>query len=386
MEIYKGIGTNHCDHEDLIDFLNYVFGMNGHDTGFYRLLPKLYRPHYRPEDYNFIVTEDGKLRGAVGAYPICMNVMGEELSAIGIGNVAVHPFHRGKGYMKDCMKLAIEDAVEKGIDFAVLGGRRQRYSYFGFELAGVSRKYWLDKTNLRHCFGSEENTSGYTARQITAQDTELLEAIDALVTGRLSHPVRDKDRMYDVLNNWESRVCVVTAPDGAFAGYFLANNGEDIREIDCCEGHGVGVLRAAHAFMGVDGLNIKTPEHAAEMCSLLSATAESCSLVHTENYSVFHYEKVVRACMNLRCAISPVCDGEITLLIHGFAGDEKLRIAVREGKASVEAYDGDCAVEYTHKQAMNALFGIAATERLALPAAVNTWLPLPLFVPEVDND
>ena len=48
MEIYKGIGTNHCDHEDLIDFLNYVFGMNGHDTGFYRLLPKLYRPHYRP--------------------------------------------------------------------------------------------------------------------------------------------------------------------------------------------------------------------------------------------------------------------------------------------------------------------------------------------------
>ena len=54
---------------------------------------------------------------------------------------------------------------EKGIDFAVLGGRRQRYSYFGFELAGVSRKYWLDKTNLRHCFGSEENTSECEKRE-----------------------------------------------------------------------------------------------------------------------------------------------------------------------------------------------------------------------------
>ena len=57
MQIYKGIGTDHCDHEDLIDFLNYVFGMNGFDSGFYRLLPKLYRPAFRPEDHNFIVTE-----------------------------------------------------------------------------------------------------------------------------------------------------------------------------------------------------------------------------------------------------------------------------------------------------------------------------------------
>ena len=31
--------------------------MNGFDSGFYRLLPKLYRPAFRPEDHNFIVTE-----------------------------------------------------------------------------------------------------------------------------------------------------------------------------------------------------------------------------------------------------------------------------------------------------------------------------------------
>ena len=61
-------------------------------------------------------------------------------------------------------------------------------------------------------------------------------------------------------------------------------------------------------------------------------------------------------------------------------------IRAGDSASTVGAFDGDCAVEYTHKQAMNALFGIAATERLALPAAVNTWLPLPLFVPEVDND
>ena len=110
MQIYKGIGTDHCDHEDLIDFLNYVFGMNGFDSGFYRLLPKLYRPAFRPEDHNFIVTEDGKLRAAVGSYPIALSVAGHELSAAGIGNVAAHPFHRGKGYMKEgCVEKCFRD-------------------------------------------------------------------------------------------------------------------------------------------------------------------------------------------------------------------------------------------------------------------------------------
>ena len=385
MEIYKGIGTNHCAHEDLIDFLNYVFGMNGHDRGFYRLLPKLYRPQFRPEDYNFIVTEDGKLRGAVGAYPIKMSVMGQELSAVGIGNVAVHPFHRGKGYMKDCMKMAMEDAVNKGIDFAVLGGRRQRYSYFGFELAGICRKYELDSTNLRHCFGSAENTTGYTALQLCAADEKAVADIDALVCSRLSHPVREKDRLFDVLNNWESRVIAVYAPDGAFAGYFLAND-DTISEIDCVDGHAQGVVRTAHAFMGGEGVGIKAPEYAQEINALLTACAESVTLIHTENYSVFNYEKVVRACLKLRCAVSPVCDGEITVKINGFAGEEKLRIAVVNGEACVERFDGACALELTHKQAMNALFALVSEERKTLPAAVQTWLPLPLFVPEVDND
>ena len=79
MEIYRGLAAGHCGHEELIDFLNYVFGMNGADSGFYRLLPKLYKPENRPEDYNYVVLEGGKLRAAVGAYPIELEVAGHVL-------------------------------------------------------------------------------------------------------------------------------------------------------------------------------------------------------------------------------------------------------------------------------------------------------------------
>ena len=386
MALYKGIAANHCAHEDLIDFLNYVFGMNGHDSGFYRLLPKLYRPQFRPEDYNFAVIEDGKLRASVGAYPISLSVSGQPLSAIGIGNVAVHPFHRGKGYMKDCMRLALEDAVRSGADFAVLGGRRQRYSYFGFEPAGVCGRFTLNRDNLRHCFGSADNTSGYTVRTLTAQDADALAAIDALTRSRASHPVRPADRLYDTLNTWESTVCAVYAPDGAFAGYFLYG-GDDIRELDAAgAAHFEGVVRACHAHLGKDELRISVPTHNAALFDFLSDICEGCSLVHTECYNVLNYAKVVRACLTLRAQTETLCDGSVTLEIEGFAGVEKLRLAVEHGVPSVTAFEGECDFRLTHRQAMSALFGIMPATRRALPAPVRSWLPLPLFVPEVDND
>ena len=175
MEIYRGLAAGHCGHEELIDFLNYVFGMNGADSGFYRLLPKLYKPENRPEDYNYVVLEDGKLRAAVGAYPIELEVAGHVLRGAGIGNVAVHPFHRRKGYMKDAMGQAMEAILQSGADFAALGGQRQRYSYFGFEPAGLCGTFGLNSANLRHALpGAGE---GYAARKIGPEDAAALAAV-----------------------------------------------------------------------------------------------------------------------------------------------------------------------------------------------------------------
>lgn len=383
MEIYKGIATGHCQHEDLIDFLNYVFGMNGMDQGFYRLLPKLYRPQYSPEDYNFVVTEDGKLRAAVGAYSIEMQVMGHALSAMGVGNVAVHPFHRGKGYMKDGMRMALDDMLEKGVDFAVLGGRRQRYSYFGFEPAGLCGKFEVNRDNLRHALSGVGD--GYRARIIDPEDVQALDAIAQMTARQPSFAVRPREKLYDVLNNWESKVCIVEGPDGSIAGYFLATDA--VSEIDCAvPEHAVGVLKACHALMGQDNLTLRVPVYARAMFELLTDVAERCELVPTENYNVFHYEKVVRACLELKAAQGPLPDGAVELDIDGFAGREVLRIEVRGGVPSVQPGAGTDALRLTHRQAMNLLFGLFAPQRCSLPACAAAWFPLPLFVPEVDND
>ena len=92
--------------EELLEMLNLTFDFstnNEDDTNFLNLLPKLYKKQYKPAENNIILDVDGDMRAAVGLYYNTLTVGDEKLKVGGIGNVAVHPAHRGKGYMQFCM-------------------------------------------------------------------------------------------------------------------------------------------------------------------------------------------------------------------------------------------------------------------------------------------
>ena len=105
-EIYCGRG-NHIPYAEYMALINLSFGFNTPETEFLGLLPKLYREEYRPQDQNYVVVEDGVLTTAVGAYDHELMVCGHRLPCRGVGNVAVHPDHRSKGYMRDAMNAAL---------------------------------------------------------------------------------------------------------------------------------------------------------------------------------------------------------------------------------------------------------------------------------------
>lgn len=388
MEIYKGIGTGKSDNESLVDFLNYVFGMNGDKTSFYKLLPKLYKPEYRPEDYNYIATEDGRLRAAVGAYPFTLNIAGESLKGIGIGNVAVHPMHRGKGYMVDCMKLALDAVVKGGADFAALGGRRQRYSYFGFEPAGVCGAFNLNKHNLRHVYGSVNDT-GFTAQELSADDISGLEKIKALSGSRLYSPARDNASYFDILSSWCAKVYSVSDANGSFAGYFIYGGDEgefNVMEIDSVKPEDApAVLRSCFEVIGEDEINLDVPEFNTAFFDLLSDIAEGVTLSNSEHFCVYNYGKVLRATLALKASYRSLCDGSLSVDIDGIAGREKLLITVKDGQPSVSPYEGACDLTFNHRQAMGAFFGLSVPEKRLIPGFAAGWFPLPLNTFGVDN-
>ncbi len=175
------------------------------------------------------------------------------------------------------------------------------------------------------------------------------------------------------------------SPDGAFAGYFLATG--SVSEIDCVSpDHAGGVIAACFAFMGKPALDFFIPPYSRTMLDALSDLSEGMVLTVTENYCVLNYERVARACLELKSQLVPLCDGELFLGIDGFAGKESLRVSVSGGKPSVEKAEPGKGISLSHRKAMELLFGPFSQERYALPAFAQNWFPLPLFVPEVDND
>ena len=104
--VFCGLGKD-VPYTAFMNLLDVSFGHASFEKGFIGLLPKLYREHLRPQDQNYVVLEDGEPVAAVGAYNHEIRVCGRVLPCRGIGNVAVHPNHRSKGYMNLAMDAAM---------------------------------------------------------------------------------------------------------------------------------------------------------------------------------------------------------------------------------------------------------------------------------------
>ena len=176
-KIYAGRG-NASMHDEYIDFINYVFGFNGRDRDFPKLLPKLYRREDDPAGNSYVVTENGRIRAAVGAFDHTMTVCGRELRCRSIGNVAAHPYDKSRGFMRKLMDMAVEDMVRDGIAISTLGGKRQRYNYFSYEKSGTTYRFSVNSDNMRHTFGTDRTAHHrFDVRALTADDTASLDAI-----------------------------------------------------------------------------------------------------------------------------------------------------------------------------------------------------------------
>jgi hypothetical protein len=374
---YKGRGTPEM-YDDLMDFMNYVFGFNGDDRDFVKLLPKLYKPEYDPCHSNYVVTENGKLRAAIGAFDSELSVNGEILKSRGIGNVAVHPYSRSKGYMKDCMHLALRDMIEDGVDFSILGGQRQRYQHFGFEHAGQEISVGVDRGNLRRAFENVPLTP-LEFRDVNADDAELLDRIHALHAAKPVHTIRPRAAFYDIARSWRSSLTAILK-DGNFRGYFIGGLGE-LTLADHADT--VDVVRNYVAQRG--DVHLSFPVWETDLLARITRFGGGISFDHCEMFNILNYPHVIAALLRFKAKREELGDGELSLFIRGFAGDVSVRIAVKNNEVSVEEGASDCALALGHLEAISFLCGLWSPYRLALTPAVRSWFPLPFYVDTADH-
>lgn len=377
-DLFKGKGSPDGQ-EDFVRFIDMVFGFSENDVNFMKLHPKLYKPEYHPAENNYIVAEDGDLKAAVGAYDSILDVNGERLRVRGIGNVAVHPDSRSKGYMIDCMERSLRDMLADGIDLSTLGGQRQRYMYFSYDVGAPEYRFHITPASLRHSFRSVPLKELKFAA-VREQDRELLSKIIALHNARPLKMLRPDAMFLDIARTWASELYAILGEEDAFVGYFISNlneltlvNPDDFND----------VIRNYVQLHG--GVSLTLPLWNRALAEKAYAICEGVDAGNSEQFTIFHYQKVVGAFLRFKSSMETLADGEWTTLIHGYAGDERLKISVTGNVVSVEAWEGSVETELTHTEAFALLFALYAPTRERLSPAVRSWFPLPLFVENADR-
>ncbi len=371
-----------ADQLDYVDFINYVFGMNGTDSSFVKLLPKLFREGKDSASDTYFIKENGQMRAAVGAFPITFQICGEILPVRGIGNVAVHPRSRGQSYMKACMKAALDGMLAEGCAFSVLSGRRHRYNHFGYVKCGTDRSYSVTAKTLSYIPVLPDEPK-LTMRQLTPEDGRSLDAIAALWDTRTAYrALRPRADLYDIMISWES-VPMIFYEGDTLAGWAIIKDSHVFEFIPARIELVPSMLRLLSSRWW--HLNYHIPLFDKAIAAAIFPYAETQFTGADLCFNILNYEKMLSLLLRLKSTYEPLLDGSTVVEINGFRTIERLRLTVSNGIPSVEPTAETPDAVFSHLEAMRAFFLEDAPDRDKLSPLLRTWLPLPIYIFHADN-
>jgi predicted N-acetyltransferase YhbS len=380
------------DFDDTIDFADFVFSHAHASTDFMDLLPKLYKPEYFMESIHYLAREGGKIKAAVGAYPLKIEFSGGvSIPGRGIGMVSVHPRSRSKGYMKALMNMALDDMKKDGMVFSCLGGLRQRYEYFGFTPAGNRYAFSVGEPNIRHTLGRDWNTP-LSLRAVQAGDKTTLDRIQALHEAKRIRYYRNRDKLFDILSSWNAKTFALFE-GGEFEGYIISKGGNnDISEINLehpsrlCEALGL-FLRDLKEKGNQNSLMVCAGPHETEKITLLSRFAESCRQSSAYHFNVFDFKRLAAPFMNFKAGQRLLAEGSFVLRIEGPSGGT-YELCSRGGKIEMNESASPPDLILDPLEAIRFFFSpvsAVTVPKIGESVFLQSLLPLPLFFENADG-
>lgn len=367
------------EYEDIIDFANYVFNVD-----FPSLLPKIYKNHKESSQHHHLIKEGQKIKAVVGSFPLGLAVGENRLKVRGIGTVSVHRYSRGSGYMKLLMDNAVREMQEEDCDFAVLGGQRQRYEYWGFTPCGISMNLNFNSSNIKHT--KLDIKDNYIFVKYDEMRTDELDRALQIHNSQRAHGLRERNNFIEIASSWEHNVIFIYNND-EFSGYICASkNNENINEILLEKPEEIDkVLVSYMRNYNLKNASIRMFMHMTEEFMKLSRFCENYSINSAANIYVINYKNVIKAFMDLKNSFSPLCEG---VLILNVEEKGRYKIQVKDRVVTVEETDMPYDISLSHLEASSLLFShstfINTAYNITNPL-VKAWFPLPLFFPRLDN-
>jgi len=141
-------------------------------------------------DRHRIIRQDRRIVACVGCYEQTLRVGPVTLDMFGIGQVSCLKAFRERGFMTALMTDAVSRMEATPAPMSWLGGRRDRYARFGYEIAGTACRCRLNRKTLRDGAG-ETPSPRYDVTPHTSAD--ITDALWSLYTSNAVRCVYSRD-------------------------------------------------------------------------------------------------------------------------------------------------------------------------------------------------
>lgn len=360
----------------ILDFINMVFSTAHEPHDFKQLLPKVY-DHDDLWKLHYVAVRDGQILATIALLPLTLKpVSGITLKVGYVGSVSVHPYHRSEGHMKKLMYIILDDAKREGYDLLALGGRRQRYGYFGFGKADPVLDYEVEKANVKHALSDADDESiGF--EPLSPEMTETLEKISQTYYAGMNTCERG-DRLFDHLRGWKAEPDVIT-DGGRYIGY-VCRSGSNVYELGLDEPEAAG--RVIKAFVKRFGkMSGRTALYDPRFRKAFTDIAETVSVTDMQMIRVVNWRKVLGAYLAVRNGIRRIPDGSFSFAVKGSGS---LRISAQNGVISITDEIENTAECMTPEKAAELFFSVGGAVECEDPW-LKELLPLPFHMGTEDH-
>lgn len=374
------------DKDEFFDFVNTVFGEEYSSFDYENNFP---RPSCSIDEfisYQYALREDGQLRAVAGVIPYKFHAGDYILNMTIVANVATDKNHRKRNFMQSILTKAVQNMHSNKTDFSILIGFRERYRFFGYEMAGIIPNYNFTNANLRNMkrFVKLEN---YHFKLIESSDTETILKCLELYNQQLTRCERSVQNFLLTLYALDKNAYAIYNDAGEFSGYLSASRSFDsIPELCLTKPESFqDVIGSLIETFKIDSTNITIPSTEFQMTETALKICESCSFTPMSRMLIFQLDRVLTALLNMKQNCMPMIHGELVL-------ESKLGkyLIKNDGSFSVECTQRKPDVTIPDGYIYQLLLGpvnyffpyINCGEKSNL---LHNWFPVPLYISTCDR-
>lgn len=354
----------------------------GRDS-FQRMYPHLYRPTPEACSWAYVAEEDGRFLAHVGLYPIEIVTAGVPLRVGGIGAVSTLPEARGQGHMGRLLQHVIGEMRRLDYPLSWLGGDRQRYNSYGWEIAGETAVLKFSQRSLEWC----------GAPRLPLTEVRPWEALETMTrystqpTYHVRRPDLELQLHKEGLRAWVSD-----------AGYVLGHSMDcdsdavHLIELVAAEGQEIALLHGLFEWVAQDSLAWELCAWDERLARLIPYCSEWWQRPNAQ-YRINDLTALLTAATAtaaLAGRAAALRDGALTLGLRERDRLTETTLTLEGGVLHVEAgraasQDAAQYVELDSLEAARVVLGGAPGGANRLPQEWRALFPVPVFVPPLDH-